>query len=198
VIAHGVHLTADERALLARTGASIAHCPSANLKLASGVADVPALLEAGVNVALGADGAPCNNNLDLWREMKLAGLLPRVTRGARALAAQRVFEAATLGGARALGLDAQVGRLSVGYRADLALVDLSGPHLQPLPAQPDGRLWTALVYAVAASDVRTVVVDGRVVVRGGQLQTADGREIGRAALREQEALLVRAGLSAQA
>src|SRR5207302_1849136 len=133
----------------------------------------PALLAAGVSVGLGADGAPCNNNLDLWREMKLAALLPRLAHGPAALSAARVFELATLGGARALGLSDRIGSLEPGKRADVAIVDLQRPHLQPL----GDDLYTALVYAARADDVRTVLVDGRVVVRDRVLLTLDEREL---------------------
>jgi cytosine/adenosine deaminase-related metal-dependent hydrolase len=103
-LAHGVHLSSREIELLAETGTSVAHCPSSNLKLASGIADVLSLLAAGVNVGLGADGAPCNNNLDLWREMKLAGLLPRLKYGPRTLTPMKILELATLGGGARDGL----------------------------------------------------------------------------------------------
>jgi cytosine/adenosine deaminase-related metal-dependent hydrolase len=174
-VAHGVFLSAHEMELLARTGTSIAHCPSAHLKLASGIADVPALLERGVNVGLGADGAPCNNNLDLWREMKLAGLLPRVKYGADALPPMRVLELATLGGARAMGVEPRVGSIEVGKRADVIVVELDQLHVQPVLDHE--MLLSALVYATQASDVRTVFVDGAMVVENQRLVTADERAI---------------------
>ena len=180
VVAHGVHLSDAEVMLLSESGTTVAHCPSANLKLASGIADVPRLLAAGVNVGLGADGAPCNNNLDLWREMKLAGLLPRLKYGPAALSAAKVLELATLGGARALGLADRIGSLEVGKRADLAIVDLMRPHLQPV----GDDVVTALVYAGQASDVRTVLVDGRVVVRDRRLVMGDERAIVRRGVAE--------------
>lgn len=192
-LAHGVHLADGERELLATTGTSIAHCPSANLKLASGIADVPALLQSGVNVGLGADGAPCNNNLDLWREMKLAGLLPRLKHGPSVLTPERILEMATLGGARALGLSERVGSLEPGKQADVILVDLRGPHLQPLTDSAHD-IATALVYAAHASDVHTVLIDGRRVVRNGQLVGVDTDDLGRRAREQLERVRKRAGL----
>ena len=128
-IAHCVHLTDDERALLAARGAHVCHCPSSNLKLASGIAPLPELIAAGVSVALGADGAPCNNNLDGFVELRLAALLHKPRAGPRALPAPEVVRMATLGGARALGLADQIGSLEVGKRADVIAVDVTrAPH----------------------------------------------------------------------
>jgi cytosine/adenosine deaminase-related metal-dependent hydrolase len=193
-IAHAIHVSPEEIELLARTGTAVAHCPSANLKLASGVADVPALLRAGVTVGLGADGAPCNNNLDLWREMKLAGLLPRLKYGPGAIPAAKILEMATLGGARALGLAQEIGSLEPGKRADIAIVDLLRPHIQP--AGED--IVTALVYAAQAADVRTVMVDGRIVVQGHTLQVADAKVLVANARQHASALERRAALSHEA
>ncbi len=192
-LAHGVHLEADEVGLLAQSGTSVAHCPSANLKLASGVADTVALVARGVNVGLGADGAPCNNNLDLWREMKLAALLPKLEHGPAALAAAKVLEMATLGGARALGLEHEIGSLEPGKQADLAVVDLQMPHVQPLgPASED--VVTALVYASQASDVRHVFVAGRQLLRDGELVMLDESALVADAQRDARAVRERAGL----
>ncbi|MFM2153799.1 MAG: hypothetical protein RL199_2234 [Pseudomonadota bacterium] len=192
-IAHGVHLSESELSLLASSGTSIAHCPSANLKLASGIADVVALRRARVNVGLGGDGAPCNNNLDMWREMKLAGLLPRLKHGPSALAAWDVLEMATLGGARALGIDDKVGSLEVGKRADVVVVDLQKTHVQPLHDSIDGLL-TALVYASQASDVRDVFVDGHALVSGGRLTRVDEAELLADVERDARRVRARAGL----
>jgi len=192
-IAHGVHLSPAERTLLAESGTSIAHCPSANLKLASGIADVVALRRARVNVGLGGDGAPCNNNLDMWREMKLAGLLPRLQHGPAALSALDVLEMATLGGARALGIDDRVGSLETGKRADLLVVDLQKPHVQPLHDSAQG-LVTALVYASQASDVRHVLVDGDVLVQDGRLTRVDETALLADVTRDARRVRERAGL----
>ncbi len=167
-IAHCVHLAPEERALLAARGANVCHCPSSNLKLASGVCDVPALIAAGVNVAIGADGAPCNNNLDGFVELRLAGLLQKPVHGPRALPAPEVVRLATQGGATALGLGASIGSLEVGKRADVIAVDIRTLH-----ATPTASPWSAIAYAAQSRDVRHVAVDGRLVVRDGALLTMD-------------------------
>lgn len=188
-LAHAVHLTSAELPRLAASGASVAHCPSANLKLASGIADVPTMLAAGVRVGLGGDGAPCNNNLDMWRELKLAGLLPRLRHGPNALSARQVFELATVGGARALGLEHEVGSLEAGKRADLAIVDLEQFHVQPFD-----DVYTALVYAVQSSDVRDVVVDGALRVKDRRLVGVDRRALLQRARRDVARVTARAGI----
>ncbi|NIV33982.1 MAG: amidohydrolase family protein, partial [Anaerolineae bacterium] len=111
VLAHGVWLTAEERELIAAAGSTVAHCPSANMKLASGFAQVPEMLEAGINVGLGADGAPCNNNLDAFTEMRLAALIHKPRRGPRAMDAVQVLEMMTINGARALAREHEIGSL---------------------------------------------------------------------------------------
>ena len=124
-IAHCVHLSADERRLLAARGAHVCHCPSSNLKLASGICPVPELIAAGVSVAIGADGAPCNNNLDGLLELRLTALLHKHRAGPRALPAPEVVRMATLGGAAALGLADQIGSLELGKRGDVIAVDVT-------------------------------------------------------------------------
>lgn len=169
VLAHGVHLSGDEIALLAERGASVVHCPESNMKLASGVAPVPALLRAGVNVALGTDGAASNNDLNLWGEMGTAARLHKVFSGdPTVVSAREVVWMATRGGARALGLEARLGSLEVGKRADLVLVDLEAPHMVPM-YDP----YSHLVYAARASDVVTVVIEGQVVFDHGEWKTID-------------------------
>ncbi|HZS38786.1 MAG TPA: 5'-deoxyadenosine deaminase, partial [Polyangia bacterium] len=168
-LAHCVHATADEQRLLASTGTHVAHCPSSNLKLASGIAPIPEMVRLGVSVALGADGAPCNNNLDALGETRLCALLHKPRVGADGWTALQALELATLGGARALGLADRIGSLEPGKRADLIAVDLRTPHATPA-ADPV----SALVYAARASDVRHVLVDGRVLVENGTLTAATG------------------------
>ena len=172
-LAHCVWADPDAVRRLARAGTNVVHCPSSNLKLGSGVAPIPEMLAAGCHVALGADGAPCNNRLDGFEEMRLAALIQKPRCGPEALPAAKVLELATLGGARALGLEHEIGSIEVGKRADLIALDLSGPHGQPA----DADLASRLVYAARAADVRHVLVDGRLVVRGGRLLTADLEEI---------------------
>lgn len=174
VLAHCIHLSAAEVRRLADTGTRVAHCPTCNLKLGSGIADVPGLLEAGVSVSLGADGAPCNNALDMFEEMKLAALVHKVKAGAGALPAPRILDMATLGGARALHLEDRIGTLEPGKRGDVVVVAPSGPRARPLSTADPASL---LVYAGRSHDVKHVVVDGEVLVEDRKLLTADVDEI---------------------
>ena len=176
-LAHCVWVDKDGIARLARQATNIVHCPSSNLKLGSGVAPVPEMLAAGCHVGIGADGAPCNNRLDAFTEMRLAALIQKPRLGPEALPAAQVLELATLGGARAVGLEAEIGSIEVGKRADLVVLDLGGPHAQPEEAE----LVSRIVYSARAADVRHVVVDGRIVIRDAALKTADLEEIRRAA-----------------
>lgn len=167
-IAHGIHLTAEERALLAAKGAHICTCPSSNLKLASGIAQVPELIAAGVSVALGADGAPCNNNLDGFEELRLLALLHKPRVGPRALPAPECVRIATLNGADAIGQRDRIGSLEVGKRGDVIAVDIT-----PLHTVPATSPWSQIAYAAKACDVKHVAVDGAVVVRDRALMTLD-------------------------
>jgi 5-methylthioadenosine/S-adenosylhomocysteine deaminase len=176
-LAHCVWIDGHETARLARQGTTVVHCPSSNLKLASGVAKIPELVAAGCRVAIGADGAPCNNRLDVFAEMRLAALIQKPRLGADALPAGQVLEFATLGGARALGLERDIGSIAPGKRADLVVLDLRDPHLHPATGDPV----SLVVYAARASDVRDVFVDGRPVVLGHELVTAPIEEIVREA-----------------
>jgi 5-methylthioadenosine/S-adenosylhomocysteine deaminase len=184
-LAHCVWLTAAEQRLLKERGTSVCHCPSANLKLASGYAKVPELLEAGVNVALGADGAPCNNNLDIFMELRLAALLhlPRV--GPTGLPAMRVLEMATVNGAKALGLQNEIGSLEGDKCGDVTVVDLSGLHLAPV----SDDVVASLVYGAQSRDVRDVVVDGEVLLRNHRLTRIDSEALARRAKADAHRLL---------
>lgn len=169
IAVHGVHLNAQEIATLARHGCSVAHCPNSNLKLASGIAPVHALLEAGVNIGFGTDGAASNNRLDIFAEMRLAALLAKGASGiAHTLPARRALEAATMGAARALGLEQRIGSITPGKQADLVAVDLSALSLQPC-YDPISHL----VYATGREQVSDVWVDGRRRVANGTLLDID-------------------------
>ncbi len=171
-LAHCIHLDANELDIIAHTGTHVLHCPSSNLKLGSGVAPIVEMLARGISVSLGADGAPCNNRLDVLTEMRTAALLQKVTHGADALPARRVLRMATIDGARALGLGQETGSLEAGKRADVILVELDRLHLTPRP-----DIVSAIVYAAQATDVRTVLIDGRIVMREGELTTMSEREV---------------------
>ena len=191
VLAHCVHVTENETRILAETNTSAVHCPGANLKLASGHAPVPRLLAEGVNVALGADGAPCNNTLDAFHEMRLAATLHLPQFGPRAMPASEVLAMATIRGARALGLADEIGSIEPGKKADLTIIDLTGAHCQP--AGPDPH--ATLVYCARASDVTDVFVEGRAVVRNRKLLTLDAPKLGAAAANETARILRRARVS---
>jgi 5-methylthioadenosine/S-adenosylhomocysteine deaminase len=166
------------------------HCPSCNLKLGSGLAPVAEYLERGVNVGIGADGAAANNRLDAWEELRVAGLLSRFRDGPPGVAAIDLFEMATIGGARALGLDADVGSIENGKLADLAVVDLRGAHA----AGPDD-IYTRLIYSARAGDVRLVLVGGRIVVEDGRLTAFSESDAVTQAQVQRAALLGRAQLA---
>lgn len=173
LLAHCVWADAADIALLASRGTSVAHCPHANLKLASGIAPVPAMRDAGVRVSLGTDGAKANNRLDLFDVMKFASLLHKgATLDPRVLPAEAVLDMATRLGAEALGLDA--GEIAPGRLADLTLVDMRRLHLQP--ATPD-TVTTNLVHAARGSDVHTTIVGGEIVVDAGRLTRLEERGI---------------------
>jgi cytosine/adenosine deaminase-related metal-dependent hydrolase len=168
LLAHCVHITPDEIRLLADAQTVVLHCPTANLKLGSGIAPVPAMLDAGVRVTLGADGAPCNNTLDAFLEMRTAALIQKGLHGPTAMPARTVLRMATIEGAKALGLDRDIGSVEKGKKADLVVLDRR--RVQCVPARdPAG----AIVYSMGRDNVRHVLTDGRVVVHDGRLATAD-------------------------
>ncbi|HKQ06772.1 MAG TPA: 5'-deoxyadenosine deaminase [Blastocatellia bacterium] len=172
VLAHCVHLSDGEMAVLKQTGAHVAHCPSSNLKLGSGLARVAEMKAQGISVTLGADGAPCNNRLDMFTEMRTAALLQKALHGPEALPALTVLRMATTDGARALGLADEIGSIEAGKRADLILLNLDRPHTTPRP-----DVVSTIVYAAQSSDVEMVWIDGRRVLDGGRLTTMDEREV---------------------
>jgi 5-methylthioadenosine/S-adenosylhomocysteine deaminase len=187
LLAHGVQIRDDEADALAKDGTRIVHCPSANLKLGSGIARVHELDERGVQLAIGADGAPCNNNLDPWIELRHAALLAKFRTSTTALPAKRAFRLATIDGARALGIDDVTGSLEVGTRADVVVVRTDGPHCEPC-----GDVYSRLVYACTSRDVEHVLVDGVHVVRNSEHQLLDRETVLGRARSEAKKLLGRA------
>ena len=179
VLAHMVNLDLDlDLPILSETGTTVAHNPSSNCKLGSGIARVPEMIANGVNVSLGTDGAPCANTYDMFREMYLAGILHKgANQNASLVGATQVLEMATINGARALGLEKDVGSLEVGKKADFVVVDPSGLHAAPYDTKQilEGGLdpVTVVVYSCTGSDVDMVVVDGEILVQGGNLRTID-------------------------
>jgi 5-methylthioadenosine/S-adenosylhomocysteine deaminase len=169
ILHHAITLTDTDIALLAERGVAVSHNPESNMKGASGLARVPELLARGVTVGLGTDGPASNNNLDMFEEMDTAAKVHKLHRSdPTVLPAREVFRMATRGGAEALGLDSLVGSLEVGKRADVVLIDLNQPELTPMY-----DVYSHLVYAIKGAHVRTVVIDGRIVVRDRKMTTLD-------------------------
>jgi 5-methylthioadenosine/S-adenosylhomocysteine deaminase len=192
VLAHCVHLDNEEMETLARTRTNVAHCPSSNLKLGSGLARVAEMLARRIPVSLGADGAACNNRLDMFTEMRTAALLQKLAHGPEVLPAARVLRLATIDGARAMGLDKEIGSLEQGKRADVILVKLDQLH-----SSPQRDVVSTLVYSAQPADVRTTIIDGRVLMRDGELLTLNEATVVEEANREASALAERAGLPVQ-
>jgi len=174
VVAHGVHLTDDEMRLLGERGIGVAHNPTSNLKLASGVARVIALRQNGVRVGIGTDGCASNNDLDMFEETRLAALLPKgISGNPTAVPARVALEMATLEGAKVLYLDRETGSLEAGKWADVIVVDLDTVHETPKFALSDDNVYSQVVYAAKSHDVRDVMVAGRFLLRDRQLTTID-------------------------
>ena len=188
IIAHGVHLDDQEIDILRTTKTSVAHCPSSNLKLASGIAQVARLRSMRITVGLGADGAACNNQLDAFEEMRLATLLARVVSGMGTLTAADAMVLATREGAKMLKLDGEIGTLEQGKRADLLVLDvtkLDGPGGDPA---------ARILFGGGSRSVRHVLVDGEFLVRDGVATKMDANEVRAKAGEQLQPLLQRAGL----
>jgi len=190
VLAHCIYLDDVEMDTLARTRTNVAHCPSSNLKLGSGLAKVAEMLSRGISVSLGADGAACNNRLDMFTEMRTAALLQKLAHGPEVLPAERVLRMATIDGALALGLEKEIGSLEVGKRADVIVVKLDQLH-----SSPRRDIVSSLVYSAVAPDVRTTIVDGQVLLCDGELLTLNEVSVIEEANREASALAQRAGVT---
>ncbi len=190
LLAHCNWLTPEEIALLARTGTSVSHNPTSNMKLGTGVAPVVELRAHGVPVGLGTDGMLSNFHLDMFEVMRGACMLQRIHRlDADALSSWDALEMATRGGAKALGEGADLGTVEAGKRADAVLVDLAGPHFRPLVRGRHDNLAALIVWCAQGSDVRTVIVDGTVVVEDRRLCLTDERAVMDEAQRTAERLL---------
>lgn len=191
ILAHCIHIDDAEKQALIETRTNIVHCPGANLKLASGFAPIPELLEQGACLSLGSDGPPCNNNLNMFNEMRLAALIHKPSNGPSSMKAEEVFELATLGGARAMGLEKEIGSLEVGKKADLAIVSLNNWHTWPIGA---ASVYAQLVYQAQASDVRATVVDGRLLMQDGHLPGMDEEEVKQKSRVASQRISARAGV----
>jgi 5-methylthioadenosine/S-adenosylhomocysteine deaminase len=189
--AHCVQLEPTQIERLAADETRVVHCPSANLKLGSGIARVAEMRAAGIVVGLGPDGAPCNNNLDPWLEMRHAALVASARSGPGKLDARQVLRMATIDGARLLGQEHRFGSIELGKAADLVVVRADVAH-----AAPAWDAVSTLVYATQARDVEHVVVDGRVLVERGELTTLDVERVVRRSASEARRLAERAAIRA--
>ncbi|MEP6925814.1 MAG: amidohydrolase [Pyrinomonadaceae bacterium] len=173
IAAHVIMANDEEIQILKRAGVGIAHNPQSNMKLAAGVARIPLMLKEDLPVGLGTDGAASNNDLDLWEEMDTAAKLHKITSGdPKVVTAEQAFEMATIRGARALHLEKEIGSLETGKRADLVIVDFDSLH--QIPAY---NLYSTLVYATKANDVRTVIIEGKTVMLNRSLLTLNEKVI---------------------
>jgi len=174
LVAHGVHLSEEEMELMVRKRAGVAHCPTSNLKLASGVAPVSRMLDLGLAIGIGSDGPASNNDQDMFEEMRLAALLAKGVSGdPKAVPARLALTMATIGGARALHLDHITGSIEVGKQADLAVLEADGLHVTPKFDLSGDNIYSRVVYAAKSADVRHVLVNGRLLMRDRELLTMD-------------------------
>jgi len=175
VLAHCIWLSENEMKILAETGTKVAHCPSSNLKLASGIAKIPEMIEMGINVSLAADGAPCNNNLDMFTEMRNASLIQKARLlDSTVMPAQKIFELATLGGAKAMCKEDELGSLEVGKKADVVIIEQNNIHSVPTNTV---NVIANLVFSTRATDVETTIINGKVLMLNKVLQTIDEAQL---------------------
>ena len=189
-LAHCVHIENHERNLMKESGTSVLHCPSANFKLGSGIAPIPEYMKMGINVSLGADGAPCNNRLDAFLEMREAGLMQKPRLGADAMPARDVVKLATENGAKTLGWEKEMGTLEVGKRANLILIDQDTVHVVP-STNPAANV----VYTNISSDVKLTMVNGQVLYQDGEFKTIDEEKLKSTVRKERKKLVERAGIN---
>ncbi|MDO7905582.1 5'-deoxyadenosine deaminase [Paenibacillus sp. JX-17] len=170
VLAHCVWLSEEEKEIIKKRGVKVTHCPGSNLKLASGIAEIPDLMNRQIQVGIGADGAPCNNNLDMFQEMRLAALIQKVQHGPTVMDARTVLRMATMGGAEVLGMEREIGSLEPGKKADLVLLDLDDYHTYP---SYETDIYSRVVYSATRSTVDTVIIDGSIVFENRKVLTMD-------------------------
>jgi len=178
VAAHCVWLSDNEKKIFADTRTHVANCPVSNMKLGNGIAPIPELMKLGVNVGLGPDDAPCNNTVNMFETMKLASLAQKARLlDAAQMPAETIMEMATVNGARALGMENEIGSIEVGKKADIVLLDLNVPNMRPLFMGEYSNIYQHLVYVAPANAVDTVIVDGKIVVESRELKTMNLDEI---------------------
>ena len=175
VLAHCIWLKPNEKNIIRKTGTNIVHCPSSNMKLASGLAHIPEMRKRGITVALGADGAPCNNNLNMFNEMRMAALIHKPSAGPKSMKALEVLDMATREGARALNWFDDIGSLEVGKKADIIAVDLNTPinMLSPSAAGNPEAYASSIVYSTSPAQLRWTMVDGKMLYSKQRVLTID-------------------------
>lgn len=175
VLAHAIHTNEKEVELLHSSGTRVAHCPSSNLKLGSGIADIPKYMSKGISVSIGADGAPCNNNLNMFTEMRLASLIQKPIYDPIVMNAQQMIRLVTIEGAKALHLENEIGSIEIGKKADLVLLNLEKANHSML--DDDSNLYSSIAYAADKSDVDSVMVEGKWVIKNGHNLIYDEKEL---------------------
>ncbi|MEW4369154.1 5'-deoxyadenosine deaminase [Paenibacillus kandeliae] len=190
ILAHCVWLSEEEKQILHKRGVKVTHCPGSNMKLASGIAEIPDLMNRHIHVGIGADGAPCNNNLDMFQEMRMTALIQKVPHGPTVMDARTVLRMATMGGAEVLGMAKEIGSIEVGKKADLVLLDLEDYHTFP---SHDVDVYSRVVYSAGRSNVDTVLIDGQIVLEHRQVRTIDRSIVLRESDRAIKRLITRIG-----
>ncbi|UCE57343.1 MAG: amidohydrolase [Candidatus Bathyarchaeota archaeon] len=194
--AHCIWLNDEEMRILKRAKVNVVHNPTSNVKSSAGIAKVAEMIKLGINMGLGVDAAFCNNTLDMFWEMRVASLIQDIGQTQPGhLSPEKALEMATLGNAKALGIENEVGSIEVGKKADLILVNLKQPHLTPLVERPKLNLLSHLVYAISGRDVTTTIVDGQVVMRHRNVLTIDEAKVLKKAEETLYAVLDRSGIS---
>jgi cytosine/adenosine deaminase-related metal-dependent hydrolase len=189
VLAHCIHVNDKETKLLKKNNVRVSHCPSSNLKLGSGIANIPKFLKKGISVSLGADGAPCNNNLSIFNEMRLAALIQKPIHGSTVMDAKTVFKLATIEGAKALHLQNETGSIEVGKKADLVLMNLnSNIHSA---SDSDESIYSNVVYSSSSDSVHSVMVEGEWKVLNKKSLLYDQQELNKRSKEELKKLLRR-------
>jgi len=174
VLAHCIWLDENEIEILKRTKTNVVHCPSSNLKLGSGIANIPEMLRQKINVGLGADGAPCNNNLSMFMEMRLSGLIQKPFYGPKAISSQQILEMATINGAKALGIRDELGCIEEGKKADMIILNINKAQTTPFAMN---NIYSSIVYSMNSENVETVIIDGKIVMEDGELKMINEKEI---------------------
>lgn len=174
ILVHCIWLNEEEMQEIKESGTKVVHCPSSNLKLASGIAKIPELMDMGIDVGIAADGAPCNDNLDIFMEMRLSSLIQKVRLGATAMNCRKVLYLVTMGGAKVMGKEKEIGSIEEGKKADIILLDLNKVHNAPLC---HADVESTIVYSAKSEDVSTVIIDGKILMEHRKLITLDETEI---------------------